>query len=502
MAYPRRVQVDSFEQDASEVLSLARSIKNSFAPINRIHPEVLSLIPDYHREDEAGQDVITLTHVCRRWRDTFTSRPSLWAQLDFKNVDKTRTYIQRSKSSPLKFCLGPGKVTNDAFALAIPHAHRLKSLTVSEANALRVVLKRFRCHAPSLDKLDIGISSKKEPTLDGALFNGDLSFLRELRLSGVITTLPWKNLVNLRVVDLNCHYRGCGVTRLLDFFESAPLLHTVTIEHSKMGSSDAPPGRMVHLRHLQLFCIINADISHSILLHHLHIPIGTTLISSFTSDYDEFPPLDLDYLPERFPNLANLPHITAINLDFGPGLKVQLSGPSGTLRVLVSCNPWYFPAPYDNVRQALRSFNRSMLSTIQRLVVSHYMYPSPARVEACPTFQTLSSMNNLRTLVLFDGDDLHFTLLLDPEQNSKNRVLCPDMEELVVYIAIKGEFHVEELVRMAKNRASRGGKLSSIKIVYPGVLMRGEEVKKLRKHVMHAECLVDNRPHRWDSVDW
>ena len=500
MAYPCRVQVDSLERDAFEVLSLVQFIKNSFAPVNRIPPEILSLIPDYYHEDDADQGVITLTHVCRRWRDTFTSCSSLWTQLDFKNVDKTRVFIQRSKSSLLTLCLDY-KSIDDALALMIPHVHRLKSLTIRGVNALQRVIEHFRCHAPLLEKLNIGIFSKNEPTLDGALFNGDLSFLRELRLSGVITPLPWKNLVNLRVVNLDCRYGGCGVTRLLNLFESAPLLHTVTLRNYKVGSFNAPPGRIVPLRHLRSFHI-DADTAHSNLLPHIHIPIGATLVSSLCIDCDDFPLLDLDYLPERFPNLANLSHITTINLSFFPALRVQLSGPSGRLRVLVWQTAWTYPAPYDNARHALRSFSRPMLSTIQRLVVSRYIYSRSAEVEGCPVFKTLSSMNSLRTLVLIRCNDLHFTLALDPEQNPRDLMLCPNMEELVVCIHPEGEFHVRELIRMVKNRASRGAKLLSVKIVSVGVLVAGEEVEELREHVVHAEYLVDNKLPHWDGIDW
>ena len=36
-----------FERDALDVLRLVRSVKSTFAPINRIPPEVLSLTPGY-----------------------------------------------------------------------------------------------------------------------------------------------------------------------------------------------------------------------------------------------------------------------------------------------------------------------------------------------------------------------------------------------------------------------------------------------------------------------
>ena len=94
--------------------------------------------------------MITLTHLCYSWRDTFTSRSSLWTQLDFGNIEKTRTYIQRSQDSPFKICLGPGEVKDDAFSPIISHIRRLKSLTIC-AGALPGVIRHFRCHTSSTE---------------------------------------------------------------------------------------------------------------------------------------------------------------------------------------------------------------------------------------------------------------------------------------------------------------------------------------------------------------
>ena len=67
------------EQDALEVLSLIRSMKNTFAPVNRIPWGVLSIIPDYCDTD---YELVAFTHVCRGWREEFISRSSLWTSLD------------------------------------------------------------------------------------------------------------------------------------------------------------------------------------------------------------------------------------------------------------------------------------------------------------------------------------------------------------------------------------------------------------------------------------
>ena len=98
-------QVDVLEQNAMEVLGLIRSVKNGFAPINRIPSEVFSLVPQYWDHDTMDENLITLTHVCRGWRELFIALPWLWARLDCTNVDKTRVYIGRAKSSRLEISL-------------------------------------------------------------------------------------------------------------------------------------------------------------------------------------------------------------------------------------------------------------------------------------------------------------------------------------------------------------------------------------------------------------
>lgn len=65
-------QFDALERDAYKVLQSIRSWRNRSAPINRIPPEILSLIPHFWKSPYSrDQDVITLTHVCQAWRDVF-----------------------------------------------------------------------------------------------------------------------------------------------------------------------------------------------------------------------------------------------------------------------------------------------------------------------------------------------------------------------------------------------------------------------------------------------
>ena len=485
--------MDALERDVHGVFKLVHSLRNSFAPINRIPPDVISLIPDYISDEyyTYRDPVLALTQVCRCWREIFTSRPSLWTRFYFKNVDKTRTYIQRSKTSSLKFYLCDTS-RDDAFSLIIPHLHRLNSLVVYSPTLLR----HFRCHFPLLERLDICPHAYKYRELDGALFNGDLSSLRELRLSGVTTRFPWKNLANLKDFDLK-YSRHIDLARLLGFFESAPRLSNVKLHGLNPNSSNTPPRRIVPLRHLNTFNI-SMDPSHPTLLNHLHIPARALLIFDFDLNRDGFSPLR--HILEPHPNLMNLSYITTINIHFSSVKKfMRLSGPSGDLHVF---GYWKYQAAVSRAMnpRILCTLGPSILSTAQRLALSEYTHPNPTQGVECPIFQTLFSSSDLRTLILNECDTLPFVLALDPGENSSGPLLCPNLEQLVLYIVYWNQCHVEYLMSMAKNRALNGAKLSSITIVILVDIPQGEEVFRLKEHVTHVECMFGGRSPEWSDL--
>ena len=412
------------------------------------------------------------------------------------DVDKTRTYIQRSQSTPLEIYLGKDQRSSyldDAVSLVIPHIHRLKSLTI-QADIIPGVLSDFHCPAPLLETLDINLSGRLAPVLDGALFGGDLSSLRELYLGRDITYIPWKNLANLRVFSLISSPPGHEVTQLLDFFESAPLLHTISLMDSIPKASDAPPERIVPLRHLTTLTIL-ADSPHYVLLNHLSIPTGVSLTLVFSYDGEESPLLG--YLPERSPNLGNLTHITAVNLCFRWLQKfIRLSGPSGSLRLLADTIDERTESSTVDPR-ILHSLGPSILSTTQKLTMSEYECPNRDEDEECPVFRVLSSANGLRTLTLIQCNNLPFIQALDPKENPSELMLCPNLEKFVIYKSPRHYYYTERLLNMVKNRACREARLSSIVIAD---FVPSYEVSKLEEFVGHMEYTIDGEPPEWDYL--
>ena len=476
-------------------------MKNTLVPVNRIPPEIFSTIPGYWEDYYmAEEDLITVTHVCRGWRDLFISSSSLWTQLDCTHAEKTRTYIERSKSSPLDVYIrkhkGP-RFPSDAFLLTIPHLSRLRSLSLfgPSGHLAGIINQHLHCPAPSLEKLKISFAGARRP-IESTIFDGDLSSLRGLRLSGVLTNLPWVNLPNLTTFYFrNVPSDKVSVTQLLDFFEHAPLLSNVTLSEASPTTSDAPLGRVVALPHLKLLKI-RAEPVYSVLLKHISIPSGAVLILDFYF-YDDISPIPV-CLPKPFDNLKNILPITSINLLCDPALSLRLHGPNGGLYILG--NRTGVPAPLFNLyHRVLRSLKHFSISSTERLTVGTYNLGQPQRIEKSATYRTLFLMKALRALTLTDCFNATFVSALNPSQNLSGTLLCPELEELILYIKKKEQLCIKELLEMTKERDSKGARLSTIKIVSAEAFVSAKKVLKLRDRVTRVEYRLDDIVPAWDD---
>jgi len=476
------------------VLRLVRSVRNTFAPINQIPPEVFSLIPDYWEDQYMEEGVIALTQVCRGWREIFTSRSSLWTYLDCEDADKTRVYVERSRSLPLEIFLRKSRHTSycdDALVVAIPHIGRLGSLTICVfSDTLSDLLNNFPFPAPLLTELKVVLNPRDpgpDPVIANTLFPEHLSPLRKLSLSGVVTHLPWRNLSNLTMFEFRHAPQTMGplfVAQLLDFFESTPLLNRIALHDLIPTSFNDPPGRVVPLLHLKEL-IIHRLPAHSTFIKHLSIQTASLVDLDFDFRTDSTP------IPACLANnFNNLCHITTIYLLLNEYKRMRLIGPSGELRMF---GTWATTNRSPSVAEhrffwSLRKFD---LSKTQRLTVSKFSSSPGKEIEKSPIFQTLLLMKSLRTLTLVDVNNLSFIRSLNPQRNKSHIILCPELEELVIHVKQRGWLYLQELMEMASERAKDLAKLASITIVSPDEVCSKEEVFRLRRCISRVEYQLD-----------
>ena len=288
------------------------------------------------------------------------------------------------------------------------------------------------------------------------------------------------------------------ITQLLDFFEDAHHLRDITLNQSIPTSSNTPPGRVVSLPCLETLTI-DSDTVHSVLLNHLSIPVGASLLQEFSFQGDKSPLLD--FLPKTLENLGNIFPITSVNLYLDEVEKhVELGGPSGRLYIHGYWKNGDEGTSFVLDCRILQSLGRFVLSGTQRLVITMYKPLKTAGIDESAPFHILSQMKDLQTLTLNQCNNLPFILALDPIQNPSKHTLCPKLKELVLYVEDLKSFKIKELTSMTKERASAGKKLSLITIVGLGKLAAREKVFKLKEYVTRVDYRVGEKPPRWDDA--
>jgi len=427
--------------------------------------------------------VIALTHVCRAWREVFTSRPTLWTHLDLDNMseDRARVYLERSKSSPisLSLCRDDHVFPSDPCFQIIPHAiGRTKSLSIyGVPENLQDITAHLTSPAPLLERLSIYGDYRRmsrHPVLTSALFNGDSSSLRELSLECVRTGLPWRNMVNLTTFSLTHTLSGdCSVRHLLDLFESAPRLRDIFL-YCATPTSGAQDRRLVSLTCLKEIKISDCG-PPSALLDHLLIPVGAELILKA----DLLHSLVGNLLPRSLDNLRNLSNFTTIKLyidNFHP--RIILSGPNGRVRMVPKTSR------VGMTGSMLGSLAQLDTSTTQRFRIEN------GNLLPQDLYQALLPMKDLRALMLDECRSPDTSVrALHHNTSSSGAVVCPELEELVFVLRFgRGVFDLEDVVKMAEARASRGRKLKTVRVVHRGYEPDPEDVSELRKHVGHVEC--------------
>ena len=453
------------------------------APINKIPPEILIFIPDFWNTYEKDQGIIAITHVCRAWREVFVSQSSLWTDFDCLDKEKTRVCFERSKSSPINLSLdllaSDCILPCDPFFQIIPHATgRLKSLFVKgQSKDVEVVTSHLSHPAPLLEHLSIRTKppfAHRNPVLPSALFNGDLSSLRVLRLESVHTELPWRNMVNLTSFTLFYMLEEIPVGQILDFFENAPHLEAIEL-CLVTPTAGAQNGRVVSLECLKKMYIKDDD-PPSILLNHLLIPVGAKL----EIEAELLNSLVGVHLPRSLDNLKNFSNFTAIRLH---RTGMEFNGPNGQVKIT------FRTSREGSTELTLQSLAELDTSKTERLEIEDGALPSKE-----PFYQALLPMKDLRTLTLsgcISADALIWAL--EPSTSSSEVMVCPKLEEFVLvlypfYFGL-GLSEILGTIEMAEARASRGGKLKTVRIFDRRVSTANLDVSELRKHVWNVEYL-------------
>ena len=242
---PNGLQISLIERDLREVLRATRTIKNTFIPINKLPPEILSNVLEHRTGD---RELVVATHVCQRWRSTLISSPSLWACFRFTtshDINRTSTYLERSKSAPIDIGVSldlPGGP--EVFKYLAPHIARTRHLTIQGHHTkVHTACLLLRTPSPTLRHLLLRANGgivrlpddflgRQAPSLRSIILNGifqpfeshfPLPSLIEFNLS------LWNGMGPLHVGALFQFLSGCPWLRKI-FINAEEMPQTITLD--------------------------------------------------------------------------------------------------------------------------------------------------------------------------------------------------------------------------------------------------------------------------------
>ena len=284
----------------------AENIRNSFAPINKLPPEILALIATFF---EPGRLLINATAVCRYWRTALLSFPRVWSRIACSNEKLFKTYLERSKSVPLEVQL-PRSLSRPLASL-VPHTSRLVSLTVSVTgpSSFEQLAHHLIKPIPTLHEFSIFVcSGTGELRIPSDISNDHFLHVEKLRLVQV-SSLRAPGVFP-RVTELEWTAKSRTFVPLLEMLVELPALEQVEIAFPGFYN----PITRVHLvtlPNVQRMTLHCSDGKVPDFLEFLKLPSLTSLVIDGVQNL----PQSFAILPDtpfaiNLPNFAELPEMT------------------------------------------------------------------------------------------------------------------------------------------------------------------------------------------------
>ena len=263
--------ISQLDRDTSIALAAIREWRNSFAPINCIPTDILSLIPT---QLSSQKDHFRTASVCRHWRGVLLKHGALWSRLFLKKGEEyVSTLLERAKGSPLHIIShgnAPGAIT-----LISPHARQIRSLdfilgrwqpiAFSKFNFVQLpLLRTLRIVAPDtpLSRSQPYVMTPPSPPFFGSSINLDRFVFNCWKLS----LLSHFVFPNLTTFELSSDPGECSALYLLNFLEASPTLQTVEIEiPATVTLTDVPQEMVVTLPNVKTFSldVANGPTTHA-----------------------------------------------------------------------------------------------------------------------------------------------------------------------------------------------------------------------------------------------
>ena len=242
------------EENLSKALSTIRWIRNTFAPINKLHPELLASNTTFvdnplgENRDCADIQFVCAT-VCRHWRNSLLAFPRIWSSIDTMNSRHLEFHLARSKKAPLHVSYGWPTPGHTVFEQKnIPERHRFRSLLIPiRSETCPGVTLSLVEPSESLRTLDVwvihqpcSVTADRMGTI--SRFAPNLTVLKLHDITTNLSSLGFPALVKFTFRTTVPDIQTPDAADLIEFLRHSPLLEDLDLDLPESFKVDTSPG--------------------------------------------------------------------------------------------------------------------------------------------------------------------------------------------------------------------------------------------------------------------
>lgn len=280
------------------------------SPIAHMPPELLAkILLECSKENRLkwSFDWLSLTQVCRRWREVALNTAELWTHIDLgvksKNVDNVATVLTRTKQAPIHIrahMVPDIEALPDHFCTVLPEISRACSLDLQMSTGLHAAVAKsgnIPSSAPLLKSLKLSAMTDTLPDDPEPLLLDECAMPCLEEVSFTRYPLDWSKLVfprtltSLTVINdlpLVGFTPPCSVAEMVRVIQALPLLTTLYLDEvlsplpntlSRLPSNST----YFSLPHLENLEITSSALSCLHFLDHFTFPTTTNVCLDFSS---------------------------------------------------------------------------------------------------------------------------------------------------------------------------------------------------------------------------
>ncbi|CDO69836.1 hypothetical protein BN946_scf184803.g34 [Trametes cinnabarina] len=204
------------------------------------------------------RSLLSITHVCSKWRTAVLQRPTFWTRADDHNHEQLQAFTERSRGLPLSLCVSKTAATGlDTVDGLWPRLRRL-DLRLSDQNCdaidlLGILAPQLECLTVVLEGID-RLPDEAWQRFARYHFDAPCSQLKALALSPAAFMRPPYHFPNLTHLYLSFNFTGRRV-ELKALLSTLPMLehlhlHALSKENSTVVPFDGVPVKLSRLRTL------------------------------------------------------------------------------------------------------------------------------------------------------------------------------------------------------------------------------------------------------------